>query len=64
MVSVHDDDEKTHSKISDSGISGLRIGPQTKVWPSRLLSPVHTKHNNYKDNNKDIVLKIFLNIKE
>ncbi len=29
-----------------------------------MLSPVHTKHDNYKDNDKDIVLKIVLNIKE
>ncbi len=28
------------------------------------LRPVHTKHDNYKDINKDIVLKIILNIKE
>ncbi len=29
-----------------------------------LLRPVHTKDDNYKDNDKDIVLKIVLNIKE
>jgi len=28
------------------------------------LRPVHTKHDNYKDSDKDIVLKIILNIKE
>ncbi len=28
------------------------------------LSPFHTKNNNYKDNYKEIVLKIILNIKE
>ncbi len=31
---------------------------------SRLLRPVHTKHDSYKDNAKDIVLKIALNVKE
>ncbi len=28
------------------------------------LRPVHTKDDNYKDNDNDIVLKIVLNIKE
>ncbi len=29
-----------------------------------MLRPVHTKHDDGKDNDKDIVLKIILNIKE
>ncbi len=29
-----------------------------------FLRPVHTKDNNYKDNNKNLVLKIVLNVKE
>ncbi len=29
-----------------------------------MLRPVHTKDDIYKDNDKDIVLKIILNIKE
>ncbi len=32
--------------------------------PPAFLRPVHTKHDNYIDNDKDIVLKIVLNIKE
>ncbi len=31
---------------------------------NKVLTPVHTKHDNYKVNDKDIVLKIVLNIKE
>ncbi len=34
-----------------------------KKW-SDSLSPVHTKDDSYKDNDKDIVLKIVLNVKE
>ncbi len=31
---------------------------------TQLLRPVHIKDDNYKDNYKDIVIKIVLNIKE
>ncbi len=31
---------------------------------TRGVSPVHTKHDNDKDNDKNIVLKIVLSIKE
>ncbi len=43
------------------------FGLSKNVWISTVLlvlRPVHTKHDNYKDNDKDIVLKIVLSIKE
>ncbi len=39
----------------------------THIYTSLYLftiKAVHTKNDNYKDNNKDIVLKIVLNLKE
>uniref|UniRef100_A0A673M093 Arf-GAP with GTPase, ANK repeat and PH domain-containing protein 1-like n=1 Tax=Sinocyclocheilus rhinocerous TaxID=307959 RepID=A0A673M093_9TELE len=47
----------------DSTRSGNCILYSFFLWTLLFFNrPVHTKHDNYKDNNKDIVLKIVLNI--
>ncbi len=42
----------------------LRMQAKQLFSRSRRLRPVHTKHDNYNDNDKYMVLKIVLNIKE
>jgi len=47
------------------GVSGS-VGPtnfQTAFFQISQLGLIHTKDDDYKDNNKEIVLKIILNIK-